>query len=207
MEECKEAPTPIIEQKKDLESPLLDVGNGIIYLSVGGVAQFLQRKRPDTQFAMRAKRFARCLQGTRGVSLFYLRGDKTDRVLERRSDTDWTGCEITRKSVACATFKLGGCLIRSYVRTQNVIAKSSGEAELYGLVDCAQEGILLAAVLKFLRHEVIIECGTDSSAAKAMAERLGVGPRVRHLEVDSLWIQQAVREKHVRLKKGQGRGK
>ena len=96
-------------------------------------------------------------------------------------------------------------MICSYVRTQHVIAKSSGETEFYGLVDCAQEEMLLAAVLKFLRHEVIIECGTDSSAAKTMAERLGVGPRVRHLEVDSLWIQQAVREKHVRLKKVKGK--
>jgi len=48
-----------------------------------------------------------------------------------------------------------------------------------------------------------IECGTDSSAAKAISERLGVG-RVRHLEVASLWIQEATKRKQLRVVKLRG---
>ena len=50
-----------------------------------------------------------------------------------------------------------------------------------------------------------LEAGTDSSAAKAMAERLGVGPTVRHLAVATLWIQEAVKRKHVNLLKLNGK--
>ena len=44
----------------------------------------------------------------------------------------------------------------------------------------------------------------DSSAAKAIASRQGLG-KVRHLEVRHLWLQQAVREKRVTLRKVEGK--
>ena len=157
---------------------------------------------------MRAKRLARYLQGTKNMALFYPR-DGICKVLRMSSDTDWAGCSVTRKSVACCMGEIGECLLRSYVRTQQVIAKSSGEAEFYGLVDTVQEGLLLQCVLEFMGKpwdlfRTILEAGTDSSAAKSMSERLGVGPRVRHLEVSSLWIQDAIKEKHVKVIKLNG---
>ena len=44
----------------------------------------------------------------------------------------------------------------------------------------------------------------DSSAAKAIASRKGLG-KVRHLEVCHLWLQQAVKEKKVILRKVEGK--
>lgn len=94
--------------------------------------------------------------------------------------------------------------MRSFVRTQQVRAKSSGEAEFYGLVDTTQEIILLQSVLKFAGFDLPAEVGTDSSAAKALSERMGVGPRVRHLETSSLWMQDCVRDRHIRVIKVPG---
>ena len=47
----------------------------------------------------------------------------------------------------------------------------------------------------------------DTSAAKGIASRRGVG-KVRHLHVGTLWLQQAVHERRLRLQKGAtGQGK
>ena len=221
MVDCKAAPTPIV-RKQDTEEdkePLVDPDEKTIYKSVVGIGQHLQRKRPDAQFALRvlsrdlanptvgamkrARRFARYLQGTRDIALFYPE-DGDPRVVAGRSDTDWAGCEVTRKSVACAMAFSGDCLLRSFVRTQQVRSKSSGEAEFYGLVDTTQEIILLQSVLKFVGMPMAAEVGTDSSAAKSMSERMGVGPRVRHLETSSLWIQDCVKDKHIKVVKVPG---
>ena len=52
-----------------------------------------------------------------------------------------------------------------------------------------------------------VECGitvlTDSSAAVGISSRTGLG-KVRHLEVNLLWVQRAVREKLISLVKVPG---
>ena len=67
----------------------------------------------------------------------------------------------------------------------------------------------MQSVLEFMGRpwgvlNTTLEAGTDSSAAKSMAERLGVGPRVRHLDVNSLWLQDAVKKGLVKLAKLKG---
>ena len=44
----------------------------------------------------------------------------------------------------------------------------------------------------------------DSSAAKAIASRIGLG-RVRHLEIRSLWLQEAVAKNKLELRKVLGK--
>ena len=44
----------------------------------------------------------------------------------------------------------------------------------------------------------------DASAAKGTASRRGVG-KVRHLHVSTLWLQQAVHERRLRLQKQPGK--
>ena len=41
---------------------------------------------------------------------------------------------------------------------------------------------------------------TDSSSAKALAQRRGVG-RLKHVDLRHLWVQACVRQKLIRLKK------
>ena len=49
--------------------------------------------------------------------------------------------------------------------------------------------------------EVVIK--TDSSTAKAVASRRGLG-KLRHVEVRMLWVQDAVKRGRIRLKKVAG---
>ena len=74
---------------------------------------------------------------------------------------------------------------------QSIHAQSSGEAEFYAMVSAASAGLAIRHVLDWLDFEVELEVESDSSAARAVAQRLGVG-KIRHLEVKTLWIQELV---------------
>ena len=81
-------------------------------------------------------------------------------------------------------------LVYSFVRNQKVVTLSSGEAELVALTQVVSEAILIKKAWTFLTEfEVDMIARTDSSVARAIAQRAGVG-RVRHLQTSCLWIQQ-----------------
>ena len=98
---------------------------------------------------------------------------------------------------------LGGHLIKGWSITQAVIALSSGEAEYYGIVKGSSVGLGIRSVLADLGCRVRLGVNTDSSAAKGMATRKGLG-KVRHVEVNQLWVQEKVASGDVELKKVEG---
>ena len=91
-------------------------------------------------------------------------------------------------------------MIKSWSTTQAVIALSSGEAEFYGIVKGGSIGIGLRSVLGDLGIDARIRVHTDASAAKAIASRKGLG-KVRHIEVNQLWIQDKVGSGDIELNK------
>ena len=98
---------------------------------------------------------------------------------------------------------MGGHLIKGWSTTQAVIALSSGEAEYYCIVKGASVGLGIRSVLRDLGFNVRLVVHTDSSAAKGMASRKGLG-EVRHVEVNQLWVQEKVGSGEVELKKADG---
>ena len=104
-------------------------------------------------------------------------------------DSNWAGCRRTRKSTSGGIAMLGTHVIKSWSKTQAVIAKSSGEAELFGVVRGSTEGLGLITLCGDLGTEMKVRVHLDASAAKGMVEREGIG-KVRHLEVDVLWLQE-----------------
>ena len=94
-------------------------------------------------------------------------------------------------------------MVKSWSTTQAVIALSSGEAEYYGIVKGSSVGLGARSVLKDLGCSVRICVMTDSSAAKGMASRKGLG-KVRHVEVNQLWVQQKVGTGEIELRKVEG---
>ena len=87
--------------------------------------------------------------------------------------------------------------------TQKVIALSSGEAELAGIVKGSCEGLGLVSVAKDLGIEAGLEVLADSSAAIGICRRTGIG-KVRHLAVGQLWVQERVRSGDFALTKHPG---
>ena len=76
----------------------------------------------------------------------------------------------------------------------------SGEAEYYALVKAVAEGLGIKALMADLGWYPRLRVWVDSSAAKSVASRIGLG-KIRHLEVKFLWLQQVVKAKKVELRK------
>ena len=94
-------------------------------------------------------------------------------------------------------------MIRFYSATQSVPAISSGESEFYAIVRGLSTGLGIQTNFMDLGKKVDLELGTDSSAAKTMATRLGLG-RARHIETQLLWVQHVFREKRAKIYKELG---
>ena len=109
------------------------------------------------------------------------------------TDSDWAGDRQTRKSTSGGIIKLGWHTIKGWSSTQKVIAKSSGEAELYAINKGASIGLGIRSSFTdmgiAIKPEITIS--TDSSTAKAICQRRGLG-KVRHIEVGELWLQEKV---------------
>ena len=98
---------------------------------------------------------------------------------------------------------LGRHMIKGWSITQAVIALSSGEAEYYGIVKGSSVGLGIRSVLADLGCKARLVVCTDSSAAKGMSSRKGLG-KVRHVEVNQLWVQEKVGSGEIELRKIEG---
>ena len=87
---------------------------------------------------------------------------------------------------------------------QSVIAKSSGESELYAAVRASTEGLGMITFLgDFGVQGARVRIGMDASAASGMAQRTGLN-KVRHVEVDVLWIQEQLARRMLPISKVPG---
>ena len=137
------------------------------------------------------------------------------------TDSDWAGDLKERTSTSGGILLLGDHCIKTWTHTQIPLALSSCEADVYAMVEGAsQVGVgdfgaafegstralgaqAVAKELGVVVDDIVVEVATDSSAAKSFASRRGLG-RNRHVEVKWLWLQQAVADGKVRLKKIHG---
>ena len=97
-----------------------------------------------------------------------------------------------------------GChCVKTWSSTQGTIALSSGEAELYANVEGAARAMGAQSLVDDLGWSLSLVMFTDSSAEKSIASRQGLG-KVRHLETKYLWLQQAVFQKRIDIRKIKG---
>ena len=116
------------------------------------------------------------------------------------SDSDWATCKSSRKSMSCYALRYGQHLLETSCAKQSCVALSSGEAEYYALTRAASAGLLLKNVLEEIQRETEMICLTNSSAAKRITARQGVG-RVKHLSLKELWVQDMVAKKSFKVQK------
>ena len=98
---------------------------------------------------------------------------------------------------------VGSHLIKAYSRMQSNIALSSGEAEFYALVAAGSEALGAVAMTEDLGDKLEAYLYADASAAIGVANREGLG-RIRHLDAQSLRLQQAIRQKRLGVGKVAG---
>ena len=67
-------------------------------------------------------------------------------VINIYADASWAGCSRTRKSMSGGCAMFGKHFVKAWSRTQSIIAKSSGESELYGVIRGSPEGLDLVTL-------------------------------------------------------------
>ena len=156
---------------------------------MGHAVKVLSSEQGDMQ---RLKSVARCL-----VKVPYLKKVQPVREMEARarSDSEWAGDPLTRKSVTATVIKNGGRTVMVRGVSQKIVALSSCESEDYGMCRTATLAAFVRNVLAFYMCEKVpvVKMLADSSAAKVMSERKGVG-KTRHVQARFLWLQDWVAE-------------
>ena len=87
--------------------------------------------------------------------------------------------------------------------TQKTLKLSSGESEYSGIVKGASGGLGMIAMAKDMKQDLKLVIETDSSSAKAMGSRRGLG-KVRHIELCELWLQDQVARGRIIVNKIRG---
>jgi len=157
---------------------------------------------PDSEDWVALKRLGRYLVGKPRVVLQY-GNQHMPRYIDCWVDTDWAGCTRTRRSTSGGGLKLGIHTLKTWATTQATVALSSAEAEYYGLVKGSCQLLGLLSLLQDFGIKCMGRIHIDSSAAKGIASRTGLG-KTRHIAVHLLWVQERLRNKDFELLKCKG---
>ena len=95
---------------------------------------------------------------------------------------------------------LGQHVVKSYSRQQKTVALSSAEAELHAMVAASAETLGLITLCKDLGMVVEGDIYVDSSAALGISLRTGIG-KMRHVNVQALWVQEVRCNRRLRYHK------
>ena len=174
------------------------------YRGLAATANFVAQDRGDLMYAAKEisrkmseptqadweklVRLGRYMMKRPRVRLWY-KYQEVPTTLETSSDTDWAGFKRTRRSTTGGYTAYGKHLIKMWCKTQAVIALSSAEAELYGLVRASAETLGTMSLFKDFGEKIGGRILGDASAALAVIKRQGIG-KLRHLDTNYLWVQE-----------------
>lgn len=161
MLDCAPMPTPLPLQLDRVPHQEETFSNLTYFRSLAGKLQYLTLTRPDIQFAVNLvcqkmhdpsvsdfnllKRVLRYLKGTMKMGL-QIEADSDTR-LRAYCDSDWAGCQDTRRSTGGFCTFLGSNLISWSAKRQDSVARSSTEAEYRTLSDTTAQVAWISLML------------------------------------------------------------
>lgn len=192
--------------KKAQELPYRSIVGGLLYATI---------TRPDIQFAVgllcsagnnwtvehyrAAVRVVRYLHQTKNFGLQYHKDGKME--LNAFSDAEFAGQHKDGKSVGGFTVRLGGSIICCSSKKQTVVALSTAAAEYYALSSVCVEILMLRYTMGFLgfpQREPTL-CYVDSTAAKAIAEKVADTKKSKTIDVRYAYVNDMVKRGIVQL--------
>ena len=215
--DSREVRIPVEKRKATDESKKLEPEHATNYRGIVARLNFLGQDRSQIQYAIkelskdmadpseddwgRMKKLVRFLKGQPRYIMEF-KYQENPKGLSAWSDSDFAGCMRSRKSTSGGLVCHGSHVIRSWSTNQAVIALSSGEAEYYAMVKATSQAIGIKNMMRDLGEEIEepISIKTDASAAIGIVSRIGVG-KVRHIEVNQLWLQEKVYKGEVVIEK------
>ncbi|KAH9672540.1 protein kinase domain-containing protein [Citrus sinensis] len=201
-----------MEQQLRLSSTDGDLlSNPSSYRRLVGRLIYLTVTRPDIVFAVHvlsrfmheprtthmdaAIRVLRYLKGSPGKGI--LLSSTSDLHIRGYCDADWGSCPTTRRSVTGYCTFLGDSPISWKTKKQNVVSRSTVEAEYRSLADLSCELQWLKALfadLGHLQHDpMTVYC--DNQSALYIAENPVYHERTKHIELDCHFVRERVQSK------------
>ena len=179
----------------------------LIYLSatrpdlayaVHTLSQFMQR--PTQEHWDAGLRVVKYLKGSPGQGIL-LKSD-CDFQLTAWCDSDWAGCPITRRSLSGWLVQLGDSPISWRSKKQEVVSRSSAEAEYRAMVEALCELKWIKSVLYTMGidHREAMNLYCDSRSALHIASNPVFHERTKHVELDCHFIRDDIQRGVVRTK-------
>lgn len=222
MSECSPNAAPILKgdkfslsqcPKNALEKEQM---TSIPYASaVGSLMHALVCTRPDIAFAVgmlgryqsnpgiehwkAAKKVMRYLQGTKNLMLTYKHVDCLEVV--GYSDSDFAGCQDSRKSTLGYVFMLAGGVVSWKSAKETIVASSTMEAEFIACFQASSQAVWLKnfitglQIVDSISRPIKIFC--DNSAAVFFSNNNKSGSRTKHIDIKYLAVRERVRKQEV----------
>ena len=218
MSGCQPVNTPIEEGLKLCVKPNQVSTNKGRYQRLVGRLMYLAHTRPDLAYAFSVvsqymhnlgeqhmnavMRILRYLKNALGKGILF--GKNVDhQSIEVYNDADWAGAVDDRRSTSGYFTFVGGNLVTWKSKKQNVVARSSAEAEFRGMTLGLCEALWLRLLLQDLgylsRQPIRLFC--DNKAACDIAHNPVQHDRTKHVEVDRFFIKEKLDDKIVELPK------
>jgi transposase InsO family protein len=228
MSACEPVDTPLEEGLKLFVEPnQVPVDKGR-YQRLVGRLMYLAHTRPDLAYALSVvsqfmhnpgkqhmkavMRILRYLKSAPGKGILFTKNADHLNVeaytadhlnVEAYTDADWAGSIDDRRSTSGYFTFVGGNLVTWRSKKQNVVARSSAEAEFRGMALGLCELLWLKILLSDLGYSPTqpLRLHCDSKAACDIAHNPVQHDRTKHVEVDRFFIKEKLDEKILELPK------
>ena len=203
--QCRTSDTPIEANHRltlDDNDPKIEITS---YQKLIGKLLYLSHTRPDICFTVNvlsqfmhsprnshfqaANRVLRYLKGTTGLGLTYRKVGRIDLTLY--TDSDFAGSRMDYRSTTGYCTFLGGNLVTWRSKKQNLISKSTTEAEFCAMSKGIDEVMWIRNLLEELQipyiMPVAIRC--DNKSAISIAHDPVYHDRMKHVNIDRFYIQ------------------
>ncbi|RVW26366.1 Retrovirus-related Pol polyprotein from transposon TNT 1-94 [Vitis vinifera] len=218
MSGCQPVNTPIEEGLKLCVEPNQVSTDKGRYQRLVGRLMYLAHTRPNLAYALSVvsqymhnpgeqhmnaiMRILRYLKNAPGKGILFAK-NVDHHSIEVYTDADWAGAVDDRRSTSGYFTFVGGNLVTWKSKKQNVVTRSSAEAEFRGMA----LGLCEALWLRLLLHDLgylsrqPIQLFCDNKAACDIAHNPVQHDRTKHVEVDRFFIKEKLDDKIVELPK------
>ncbi|KAL2337544.1 hypothetical protein Fmac_011990 [Flemingia macrophylla] len=169
-----------------------------ISFAVGVVSQFMQSPHIDHWNAV--MHILKYVKKAQGQGLLYY--DKKNTQISGYCDANWAGCPIDRRSTSGYCVFIGGNLVSWKSKKQNVVARSSVEAEYRSMAMITCELMWIKQLLQELRFCEVeqMKLYRDNQAALHIASNPVFHDRTKHIEIDCHFVREKLLSKELRTK-------